>query len=69
MIHQLVEVNQGQIQSVIGDEFPKEKPDSALGDKQDPLPFQQAVANLLPSELSITSDTKKVFFAHNSLLI
>lgn len=63
MIHQLVEVNQGQIQSVIGDEFPKEKPDSASGDKRDPLPFQQAVANLLPSELPITSDTEKVFFA------
>lgn len=73
MIHQLVKVNQGQIQSVIGDESPKEKPGSAAGDIQDLLPLQQASASLLPREPSITSDMKKVygangFLALNSLL-
>lgn len=50
MIHQLVKVNQVQIQAVIGDKSPKEKPGSASGDFQDPLLLQQPGASLLPRE-------------------
>lgn len=75
MNHQLVTVNQGQIQLVIGDGSPKDTPDSAAGDAQDPLSLHQDYASLLPREQlpSITADTKEVnsngFLALNRSLI
>lgn len=64
MIHQLVKVNQVQIQAVIGDKSPKEKPGSASGDFQDPLPLQQAGASLLPREPAFTPDMEQVYGAN-----
>lgn len=69
MNHQLVEVNQGQIQLVIGDESPKGMPASASGDTQDLLPLYHSYASLLPREPFITSDMKEVYGANSSLAL